>query len=123
VPESLLRNVASAADGNPRRIVSLARGALLGGQSVDEVASARSQRRERARELGEAAGRLFAYLEANGGISASDERMLRELGWSRSRATQVLRELERAGLVEVASERGEKGRRKVYALSDTVGTR
>ena len=122
VPDSLLRDVAAAARGNPRQLVSLAREALVEGQSVDELVAARAASRDRALELGEAAARLFSYLEANGAASASDERMLRELRWSRSRATQVLRELEQAGLVEATSERGESGRRKLYALAEIAGT-
>lgn len=114
---ALLREVADAGDGNPRRIVQLARQVLVEGRSVKDAASARAELQDRARELGEAASRLVAYLEASGGASASDERMLSELGWGRSRATQVLRELEQAGLVQPTSERGQSGRRKVYALA------
>ncbi len=116
-PQGLLEKLAAAGEGNPRRLVGLAREVLLEGQSLEETAGARAALRERARELGEAAARIVGYLEANGAASASDERMLAELGWSRSRATQVLRELEQAGLVEPANERAESGRRKVYALT------
>ena len=49
--------------------------------------------------------------------------MLRELGWTRSRATQVLRELEQAGLVNATRERSESGRRKLYAITDADGKR
>lgn len=118
-PESLLADVAAAGCGNPRRVISLARDALVGGHSVDELAGARAVARERASELGEAAARLYGYLEANGAASASDERMLKDLGWTRSRATQVLRRLQEAGLVEVTAERGASGRRKLYALGGT----
>jgi hypothetical protein len=121
VSAAVLRDVVAAAEGNPRRLVELARGALLEGRSVDEAAGARAIRQERARDLGEAASRLVAYLETNGPASASDERMLSELGWSRSRATQVLRELEQAGLVKASSERNDSGRRKVYALVEPAG--
>jgi DNA-binding MarR family transcriptional regulator len=121
VPRSLLHEVAGAAGGNARRLISLARDALLEGRSVDELAGARAASRRRALQLGEAAARLFGYLETKGAASASDEQMLRELGWSRSRATQVLRELEQAGLVEAMSERGESGRRKVYAPTEPGG--
>jgi DNA-binding MarR family transcriptional regulator len=117
VPAPLARELADAADGNPRRLVQLARQVLLEGRSVKDAASARAELHDRARELGEAASRLVTYLESSGAASASDERMLSQLGWGRSRATQVLRELEQAGLVEPASERGESGRRKVYALT------
>lgn len=121
VPAEVLRSVVGAADGNPRRLVELARETVLEGRSVEAVAGARAARHDRARGLGEAASRLVAYLEANGPASASDQRMLSELGWSRSRATQVLRELEQAGLAKPANERGASGRRKVYALSESEG--
>ncbi|MCA1697543.1 MAG: ATP-binding protein [Actinobacteria bacterium] len=120
IPSALLLEVVAAGEGNPRRLVGIARDAVLEGRDVDDLAGAQAAVRDRARELGEAASRLVAYLEANGAASASDGRMLSELGWSRSRATQVLRELEQAGLVEPANDRGESGRRKVYAL---VGAR
>ncbi len=120
VPSVLLREVVAAGEGNPRRLVGIARDAVVEGRNVEDLAGAQAAVRDRARELGEAARRLAAYLEANGAASASDQRMLSELGWSRSRATQVLRELEQAGLVEPANDRGESGRRKVYAL---VGAR
>jgi DNA-binding MarR family transcriptional regulator len=121
VPPEILSSVVAAADGNPRRLVELARETLLEGRSIEAAAGVHTARRERARDLGEAASRLVAYLEANGPASASDQRMLSELGWSRSRATQVLRELEQAGLATPTSERRDSGRRKVYALSEPEG--
>ena len=118
VSESLLRDIVAAADGNPRRLINLVRDAVLEGRSVAATAVSRARRDELADELGDAASRAVAYLDANGPASASDERMLAELGWSRSRATQVLRELERAGLASPMSERSDRGRRKVYALTE-----
>lgn len=118
VPAPVLREIAEAADDNPRRLVQLARQVLLEGRSIEDAASARAERQDRARELGEAASRLVTYLESHGAASASDDRLLSELGWSRSRATQVLRDLEQAGLVQPTSERGQSGRRKVYALDE-----
>lgn len=118
IPRRVLREVAAAAGGNPRRVLTLARDSLLEGLDPAEAASEHAARARLARELGEAASRLVAYLETNGAASASDERMLSELGWGRSRATQVLRQLERAGLVDAASERSNSSRRKLYTLSD-----
>lgn len=58
---------------------------------------------------------LMAELESLGAASASDERLLRRLGWTRPRAVQVLRELEDAGLVTASYARGPGGgRQKVY---------
>lgn len=62
---------------------------------------------------------LVAELRARGGAaSASDEGVLDSLGWSRPRMVQVLRQLERAGLVESSTRNGAgAGRpRKVYRL-------
>ena len=39
-----------------------------------------------------------------GPVSASDERLLERLGWTRARAAQVLKQLEEAGLVVVTDE-------------------
>lgn len=116
--EAVMRDVAAAAGGNPRGLIELARQALVEGRSVQEAAGVSAARRQRARELGEAAVRLVAYLEAHGPASASDEQLLTALGWSRSRATQMLRELDQAGLVTPTSERSQAGRRKVYTLAD-----
>jgi len=112
-----LRKIATAAGGNPRHLIAVARDVLLDGRDLREVTGARAEREERARAVGEAATRLVGYLEASGPASASDERLLAELGWSRSRATQVLRDLEQAGLVAPVREQSGSGRRKVYALS------
>jgi predicted transcriptional regulator len=58
---------------------------------------------------------LLAELEARGAASASEEDLLRSLGWTRTRAVQVFSDLERAGLVTSETEKGSSGRpRKVY---------
>jgi DNA-binding MarR family transcriptional regulator len=112
----LLREIAAAADGQPALLILLARQTLLEGRSLDDAKGAQDERMQRARQLGDAASRLVAYIEANGPVSASDARMLSELSWTRGRATQVLRQLEQAGLAEVSNERVGSGRRKVYTL-------
>jgi predicted ArsR family transcriptional regulator len=50
------------------------------------------------------------YLAANGPAGASDETMLRQIGASRQRASQLMHELESAGLLETI-EQHEPGRR------------
>ncbi|HJY24418.1 MAG TPA: hypothetical protein VJ649_01940, partial [Actinomycetes bacterium] len=58
---------------------------------------------------------LVADLEASGPASASDPGLLARHGWSRSRATQLLRELLDVGLVETTTVRNGPGRpRTVY---------
>jgi predicted transcriptional regulator len=64
---------------------------------------------------------LLAELEARGAASASDEELLRSLGWTRPRAVQVFSELEEAGLVASETEKGPTGRpRKVYRPRNVV---
>ena len=112
----LLREIAGAADGQPALLILLARQTLLEGRSLNDAQGAQDERMQRAKQLGDAASRLVAYIEANGPVSASDVRMLSELSWTRGRATQVLRQLEQTGLAEVSNERVGSGRRKIYTL-------
>ncbi len=116
VDDNLLREIVAAAAGQPALLILLARQTLLEGRSLSEAQGAQDERVQRASRLGDAASRLVAYIEANGPVSASDAGMLAELGWTRSRATQVLRQLEQAELTEVSNERVGSGRRKVYTL-------
>jgi len=120
IADHLLRQLVAAAGGNPALLILLARQTLLEGKSLKAVRSAQDQRMQMARQLGDAASRLVAYIEANGPVSASDTQLLAELGWSRGRATQVLRQLEQAGLAEASGERVGSGRRKIYTLKADV---
>lgn len=117
-----LRPMLEASGGNPRRLLALARDALEGGTVVEDVLAARATREQRASELGRPASMLLAELEARGAASASDEELLRSLGWTRTRAVQVFSELEDAGLVTSETEKGPTGRpRKIYRPQDIVG--
>ncbi len=118
LPKKTLIELASQSRGSPRRLLSLAR-AALSGTAVHEL-RARTDRREREiTQLDEPARRLVLEIEANGPVSASDPALLERLGWSRSRAAQVLAALERSGIVSGSTER-QAGRRprKVYSLRD-----
>jgi hypothetical protein len=120
--KALLKEIVSQAEGNPRRLLSLARDAILSDKLPEQLSAERAVREQASSQLGEAARRLLAELEAQGRASASDERLLARLGWTRSRATQVFRELERAGLVRASLERSGPARpRKVYeVVGDTA---
>ena len=66
-------------------------------------------------DLSEPAKRLLAEVEANGAASPSDQALLTKLGWTRSRASQVFRELEQQGLVRPLERPGTRGRpRRLY---------
>ncbi len=110
------RRIASQLDeGNPRRLLGFAREALQGGARLSDLLQALSRRDAEVAKLGRAASMLMAELGSLGPTSASDEELLRRLGWTRSRAVQVLRELEKRGLVTTTTIKGEAGRpRKLY---------
>jgi predicted ArsR family transcriptional regulator len=59
---------------------------------------------------GPLAGALVGYLADHGPAAASDETMLRQIGASRQRASQLMHELESAGLLETIDQH-EPGRR------------
>ncbi len=108
-------------EGNTRRLIALARDAIEGGAQPSEVVQALARRDAEVARLGRAASMLMAELESLGPTSASDERLLSRLGWTRTRAVQVLRELEKNGLVTSSMVKGEAGRpRKLYRPVDPV---
>jgi energy-coupling factor transporter ATP-binding protein EcfA2 len=106
-------------EGNPRRLLAIARQAIDGGAEPEALSDARGLRDARVARLGRPASMVMAELESLGPVSASDERLLQRLGWTRSRAVQVLRQLEAEGLVTSDTEKGDAGRpRKVYRPAD-----
>ncbi|MGH2742741.1 MAG: AAA family ATPase [Thermoleophilaceae bacterium] len=119
-----LKPLVEASEGNPRRLLALARDAGEGGRAVEEVLKARARREAEASKLSRPASMLLAELEAVGSASASDEDFLRRLGWTRARAVQVFSELEEVELVESETEKGPSGRpRKVYRPQGLVEAR
>lgn len=96
------------AEGNPRRLVRAAADIQAG---IAPVRSADDELVQRATALaGPLAGALVGYLAAHGPTDASDETMLRQIGASRQRASQLMHELESAGLLETIAQH-EPGRR------------
>ncbi len=116
------RRIASQLDeGNPRRLLVLVREALEGGAQPSEVVRALSRRDAEVSKLGRAASMLMSELESLGPTSASDEHLLGRLGWTRTRAVQVLRQLEEKGLVTSSMVKGDSGRpRKLYRPVDPI---
>jgi hypothetical protein len=97
----------AAGEGNPRRLLRAAADIQAGiaptSLMTDDVA-------QQARALaGPLAGALVNHLAAHGPTSASDQTMLRQIGASRQRASQLMHELEAAGLLETI-EQHEPGR-------------
>ncbi len=110
-----LESLAAASEGNPRLLLDLARDAFEGGHGIEGLLENRAWREKAASGLSRPASMLLAELENMGSASASDEELLRRMGWTRPRATQVFHELEDAELVTSREVKGHGGRpRKVY---------
>nr|MBA3363177.1 hypothetical protein [Actinomycetota bacterium] len=104
-------------DLSPRVTLEVARAAILLDRPATEVLDALGGRAAAAGALGGGARMLFDELESLGPVSASDDRLLTRLGWTRERAVQVFKQLEDAGLVTSYPQKGAAGRpRKVYKL-------
>ena len=117
VDDRFLEEAAAIGSGNPRRLMDVAREFEGGTTEWKEFAAAAHERLQALLKVGRPAHMLAAELEALGGASASDDRLLSRMGWTRARAVQVLGELEKAGLVTTSSVKTGQGRpRKIYKL-------
>jgi energy-coupling factor transporter ATP-binding protein EcfA2 len=115
--EEALRQIVGEAEGNPRRLLSLAYDVAVEGRAPEDVIARRRRQQERWTTLSEPAQRLLAELEANGPASPSDRGLLQRLGWSRSRASQVFSELENHDLVRATTRPGSGTRpRRVFEI-------
>jgi hypothetical protein len=98
----------AVAEGNPRRLLRAAADIQAG------VTPAGAKTGELAQQAvavgGPLGGAIVEYLAANGPAGASDETMLRQIGASRQRASQLMHALESAGLLETI-EQHQPGRR------------
>jgi hypothetical protein len=118
-----IQRVVQSAQGSPRRLILLASDAVLeaelGTTSTGTSTIAHERRADQILdELGLPSRRLWDALIPMGQASATDETLLKQLGWSRQRASQVFRQLADAGLVEAAQEQVERGRpRTVYRIA------
>jgi AAA ATPase domain len=118
INREMLTRAVEQAQGNPRALIQLVSDALLDRELCEEGScSPDASGAEKLAGLTPAARRLWDALLPMGQASATDELLLRQLGWSRQRAGQVFHQLQQAGLVETAQERVEQGRpRKVYRV-------
>lgn len=105
----------------PRALLDIARRSLelgvrpLDVRRLDDDLEAVAETR-----VGRAAAMLVAEMRTLGPVTASDPRLLERLGWSRSRAAQVLRSLALAGLATTADRSEGPGRpTRFYRLIDS----
>lgn len=116
-PERLLAEAAAIGGGNPRRLLDVAREFDGDYSKWPEFAAAFAERERALAALGRSARMLAAELESLGGASASDDRLLNAMGWTRPRVVQVLAEMEAAGLVTASNLKSGQGRpKKVYKV-------
>lgn len=105
-----LDHIVAAGEGNPRRLLAMTRLARAGTE-LRSLVDGRIELRTRLERLGRPAAMLVEELEARGPSSASDEDLLRSLGWTRGRAVQVFKQLEGVGLVRASQRSGPNGGR------------
>jgi DNA-binding transcriptional ArsR family regulator len=105
--------VAGAPARTPRDLLGEARAVLLSGAPPDQTLRARASAEAEAAAVGRGEAAAYRELKALGPVHAGDRELLHRLGVGRTRAVQLLRSLEAAGLVEGRRE----GRRKVYAVA------
>jgi energy-coupling factor transporter ATP-binding protein EcfA2 len=116
--------LADASRGNPRRALELARAVVIDGHELTSVLTEQARHEARASELGRASSMLLSEIQALGrAVSASDEELLRRMGWTRNRAVQVLGQLEHAGLLHSYAGRGPRGgTAKMYSIDRGAGS-
>lgn len=101
----------------PRNLLAAAREVLLAGDDPTQWVTNQYALQWRATGLSRPAAMLFTELMDLAPVSASDKRLLERLGWTRTRASQVFKQLEEAGLVVVTEEspHGPGRPRRLYA--------
>jgi energy-coupling factor transporter ATP-binding protein EcfA2 len=115
LPDAVLAQLVEAAGDNPRRLIALTYDVVVEGADPSSVIQRNQTVQQQISDVSEPARRLLAEVEANGAASPSDQALLTKLGWTRSRASQVFRELEQHGLVRPLERPGPRGRpRRLY---------
>lgn len=119
-----LRRIVDSTDRTPRALVAGARRHVSDPSSSDEESvRRRAAAQAKLMNCGRPAQMLVGAMQALGGAaSASDDDLLAAIGWSRPRATQVLKQLEEIGLVTASQQRHDgAGRpRTVYELVEDI---
>ena len=115
LPTSQIEAAIAAGRGNPRQLLRVAAGRAPANpmtETLTEQATATA---------GPLAGALVEYLAVHGAAAASDPRLLSQIGASRQRASQLMHELQSAGLLETLEyhEPGRRGRpARRFAIRD-----
>lgn len=114
VAEGIARQV-SKNETTPRLVLDFARRSILEPQATDKLQKSEGDFWFRFLDASRAAAMLATELRGQGAISASDKDIQRRMGWTRERLTQVLKELEAAGLAKATDAAdGKPGRPRRY---------
>jgi hypothetical protein len=105
LPKDLVVSVATGAKGSPREALRALNDALVNERDPSALLNERGQLLDQASELGRAPAMLMAELLDRGQASPSDEELQATLGVTRSRLTQMFRELLANQLVVAEAER------------------
>jgi DNA-binding transcriptional ArsR family regulator len=119
LPRAHAEALARLSDGSPRRLIELVRQVLVENRHPRDLVADEERIASILDRFGPSARMLVDTMRSRGSVSASDEELLERLGWTRSRATQLLKQLEEAGVVTSETEKG--GRKKLYQLSGSNG--
>jgi hypothetical protein len=106
-PRDLLMAAATGANGSPREALRVLSDALVHDRDASALFNARGRLLESAAALGRPAGMLMAELLNRGQASPSDADLQVTLGVTRSRLTQMLRQLLASELVTAETERAD----------------
>jgi len=113
---SLEQIVKGTVERTPGALLAGARATLLRG-APDSAFTDLVKLRTQANSMGRGHAMVFGELEAMAPVHAGDERLLQRLGYTRPRIVQILKDLEKDGVVESRRE----GRRQMYYIKSGSG--
>jgi len=113
---SMEQIVKGTVERTPGALLAGARATLLRGAPASAFAEL-VELRTRASAMGRGHAMVFGELEAMAPVHAGDERLLQRLGYTRPRIVQILKDLEKDGVVESRRE----GRRQMYYIKSGSG--
>jgi Cdc6-like AAA superfamily ATPase len=113
-----MANFVSSKSTTPRIVLDHARRSMFEPTTPGESQKSEIEFHRRLKDISRAAAMLASELRGQGAVSASDKDIQQRMGWTRERLTQVLRELETAGLARATEAAdGKPGRpRRFYEI-------
>jgi DNA-binding transcriptional ArsR family regulator len=113
---SMEQIVKGTVERTPGALLAGARATLLRG-APDSAFADLVKLQTQANSMGRGHAMVFSELEAMAPVHAGDERLLQRLGYTRPRIVQILKDLEKEGVVESRRE----GRRQMYYIKSGSG--